>query len=314
VASYARIEVSFRMATTPIGSPTQPRMTRRALLCGPLVAASAGLLLAGCAKLTRLVSSSAPTTNVINTATPTSGGSLRISQPADIVPAGTPYQFTGANLHLLTLVYDTLVAYDTQLMPHPRLATGWTWSADSRRLTLTVSAADPATLVSDYDTPVKSTFDALTATYMADPMSLDDTNAGRSFVGTGPFRFQEWAAGDHATLLRNNGYWESGKPYLDQVELRITPDQQSALVALESGSVDWMAGVPGLGARRLQNDPNCRVLLTADGGYRAVRIWSPSVDSVAATVAGVWCRARPDVYVRSRQGAPLLESRAPPTF
>ena len=72
--------------------------------------------------------------------------------------------------------------------------------------------------------------------------------------------------GRSRTLVRNGDYWQAGKPYLDQVELRIIPDPQTALVALESGNVDWMAGVPGLDARRLQGDSNYQVLLTADGG------------------------------------------------
>src|SRR4051812_11254675 len=84
--------------------------------------------------------------------------------------------------------------------------------------------------------------------------------------GTGPFRFQAWAQGDHVTFARNDDYWQSAKPYVDQVEVQITPDAQSALVALESGKVYWMAGVPGRDARRLQSDPNYQVMLTASGG------------------------------------------------
>jgi peptide/nickel transport system substrate-binding protein len=129
-----------------------------------------------------------------------------------------------------------------------------------------ISAPDPLTLVIDYDTPARGSFDVLAGTLMPDPQSLDDTNAGRGFTGTGPFRFQEWVPGDHLIVTRNVDYWQPGKPYLDRVELHIMNDAQSAVVALEAGSVDWVSGVPGLDARRLQSDPTYQVMLTATGG------------------------------------------------
>ena len=113
---------------------------------------------------------------------------------------------------------------------------------------------------------------------MADSQTLDDTSAGKGFVGTGPFRFRDWLPGDHLTVDRNPDYWQAGKPYLDSVELRLTPDPQAALVALESGSIDWMSGVPGTDARRLQSDPNYQVMLTASGGtfhYLGLDLTSP---------------------------------------
>jgi peptide/nickel transport system substrate-binding protein len=48
--------------------------------------------------------------------------------------------------------------------------------------------------------------------------------------------------------------------------LQISPDPQSALAALETGNVDWMAGVPVQDARRLQGDPGYQLMLTAAGG------------------------------------------------
>src|SRR4029450_9641967 len=83
-----------------------------------------------------------------------------------------------------------------------------------------ISTPDATTLVIDYDTPVKSSFDALAATFIADPQTLDQTNNGKNFIGTGAFRFREWAPGDHLLVERNWDYWQPGKPYLDQVELR----------------------------------------------------------------------------------------------
>jgi peptide/nickel transport system substrate-binding protein len=233
---------------------------------------------------------------------------LHIAKLGDIVPTGAPFLLTPGNIHLFPLVYDTLVTYDTQFTPQPRLASSWAWSADSRRLSLQlrpgvkfhsgraftsddakfnlehlrdpsvgsnwlnyanlmhITAPDPGTLVIDYDAPARGSFDVLAGTLMADQTSLVETNAGRGFVGTGPFRFQEWLPGDHFTVTRNPDYWQPGKPYLDQVELHIMADPQAALIALEAGSVDWLSGVPGPDARRLEGDPAYQVMLTATGG------------------------------------------------
>lgn len=133
-------------------------------------------------------------------------------------------------------------------------------------LMMKLETPDPATLVIKYDAPRKSSFDALAGTFMADRDTIDQTKEGKSFVGTGPFRFKEWTPNDHFTVVRNPGYWQAGKPYLDQVETRITPDAQSALVNLESGGVDWMAGVEAQDARRLEKDRKFQILLTEAGG------------------------------------------------
>jgi peptide/nickel transport system substrate-binding protein len=124
---------------------------------------------------------------------------------------------------------------------------------------------DPSTLVIKYDAPRISSFDALAGTFMGDPETLDQTRNGSAFVGTGPFRVKEWIQGDHLITVRNPDYWQSGKPYLDQVELRITPDLQSGVVSLEAGAVDWMSGVLGQDAQRLQTDPTYKMLLNGNG-------------------------------------------------
>jgi peptide/nickel transport system substrate-binding protein len=68
--------------------------------------------------------------------------------------------------------------------------------------------------------------------------------------------------GDHLTFVRKPDYWQPGKPYLDQVTLRVLADQQSALVARESGYLDWANEMAGQDARRLQADPSYHVLPT----------------------------------------------------
>ena len=123
----------------------------------------------------------------------------------------------------------------------------------------------PGTLLIRYDVPVRSSFDVLSAAFMADPQTLDQTRDGKAFVGTGPFRFKEWVPSDHFSVVRNPDYWQPGKPYVDQVDVRIARDAQSTLVYLESGALDWMSSVPALDARRLQDDAAYQVLLNGNG-------------------------------------------------
>jgi peptide/nickel transport system substrate-binding protein len=56
-------------------------------------------------------------------------------------------------------------------------------------------------------------------------------------IGTGPFRFKEWVRGDRIVLERNPDYWDTGKPYLDQIIYRVIPDATARYAAFESGAV-----------------------------------------------------------------------------
>lgn len=59
-------------------------------------------------------------------------------------------------------------------------------------------------------------------------------------IGTGPFKFKEWIPNDRVVLERFDDYWEEGKPYLDRVELRVIPNQATAIANLKAGEVDAM--------------------------------------------------------------------------
>ena len=109
---------------------------------------------------------------------------------------------------------------------------------------------------------------------MADPQTLDQTLTGRQFVGTGPFMFEEWAQGDHLSVRRNAGYWQSGKPYLDGAELRVFRDRQQALIALESGSVDWVVGVAAPDAAGSSRTPTTRCSRTRKALCSTTWVWT----------------------------------------
>ena len=60
----------------------------------------------------------------------------------------------------------------------------------------------------------------------------------------GPFRFHSWVKGQTLTLVRNERYYEKGKPYLERVIFKIIPDQTTLLTQLKSGEIDCMEMIP----------------------------------------------------------------------
>jgi peptide/nickel transport system substrate-binding protein len=56
-------------------------------------------------------------------------------------------------------------------------------------------------------------------------------------VGTGPFLFGEWVAGDHVTLLRNSRYWGKAS-HLDVWTYRVVADEKALLAGLQTGQLD----------------------------------------------------------------------------
>ncbi len=96
-------------------------------------------------------------------------------------------------------------------------------------------------------------------------------------VGSGPFKFQEWLKGDHITLQRNERYFKTGKPYLDQIVYKVMPAAYMATIAFEKGEVDYLLNPSPLDVARLKNMPG--VVLTNKGreGYATVETLIPNL-------------------------------------
>ncbi|MEO6060376.1 MAG: ABC transporter substrate-binding protein, partial [Thermoflexales bacterium] len=75
-------------------------------------------------------------------------------------------------------------------------------------------------------------------------------------VGTGPFKFVEWTKGATVKLVRNDNYWEKGKPYLDNVVFPIIPQATNRATALETGEADFLSSfyVPLTDVERLSKN------------------------------------------------------------
>jgi len=64
----------------------------------------------------------------------------------------------------------------------------------------------------------------------------------RTALGTGPFVLDQWQDNVSISLVKNTGYWDSPKPYLDGVTFEIVPDEQARFALLQQGSADavWL--------------------------------------------------------------------------
>lgn len=75
--------------------------------------------------------------------------------------------------------------------------------------------------------------------HLLDGKDLNTADFNRNPVGTGPYRFQEWVAGQKLVLTANDRYFE-GRPNIDRYIYRIIPDSSTMFQELLSGGVDMM--------------------------------------------------------------------------
>jgi peptide/nickel transport system substrate-binding protein len=75
--------------------------------------------------------------------------------------------------------------------------------------------------------------------------NIDAHDFNRAPLGTGPFKFNNWAAGDVITLDRNPLFREQGQPWVDQLIFKVTPNAAASIVAFKAGDVDavWSLGL-----------------------------------------------------------------------
>ena len=97
-----------------------------------------------------------------------------------------------------------------------------------------------------------------------------DTNKEKP-VGTGPFKFGNWAKGSSVTLLKSDHYW--GAPvFLEKVEFRIVPDAAAAVPALLSGDIQAFPFFDPDSVSQVKDDPRFKVVVGATEGETILSI------------------------------------------
>jgi peptide/nickel transport system substrate-binding protein len=152
------------------------------------------------------------------------------------------------------------VAWNLERVKDPKVGAGIL--AGYRRPLGSVETPDPSTVVLKSDKPWPAAFDFFQLFNIIDKDTMEGPNAGRSAGGTGPFMLAEWVQGDHMTFKRNPNYWQSGKPYLDELQVSISSDAQANLLRFEASALDVGDSPPLTDMVRLQKDSNYQVLVS----------------------------------------------------
>ena len=87
-------------------------------------------------------------------------------------------------------------------------------------------------------------------------------------VGSGPFKLEEFTAGEAVVMKKNPDFFLEGRPKLDEIIIRIIKDESALLIAMENGDIDlypFMASSQSI--RRLEKDEDLGVTTE---GYAAV--------------------------------------------
>ncbi|HEY1291920.1 MAG TPA: ABC transporter substrate-binding protein [Chloroflexota bacterium] len=122
-----------------------------------------------------------------------------------------------------------------------------------------IETPDKYTVLLKTDASRPTFFDAIELFNIVDKENVEGPEAKSKIVGTGPFTFVEWQNGDHFTVEKNKNYWQSGRPYLDEI-ISSVRDQQTMDLQLESGALD-VVKIPNV---------DDFVRLKSDSAYQAI--------------------------------------------
>jgi peptide/nickel transport system substrate-binding protein len=115
------------------------------------------------------------------------------------------------------------------------------WGKAALNIIDTIETPDPFTVKITLKTPNAGFFGVLASDY-ACIVSKKVTEGHGSLrdiaVGTGPFRLERWTPGIETILVKNEHYYKEGLPYLDQIVMKIIPDELSLIAAMRTKQID----------------------------------------------------------------------------
>jgi peptide/nickel transport system substrate-binding protein len=125
---------------------------------------------------------------------------------------------------------------------------------------------DPLTVKLTLNAPYSPFLTYLSATYyggaIVPPGAVQEMgdDFGRNPIGTGPWKFKAWASGARIDMVRNDAYVNyhsyvenKGAPYLDELSVAIIPEDDTKVLAFETGEIQVMQTPPSEVANLQEN-------------------------------------------------------------
>lgn len=121
-----------------------------------------------------------------------------------------------------------------------------TW-LEMMKLLVSVSAPDPDTFVIELSEPYYPMltelscirpFAMISPECMIDGSTKDGVNG---YIGTGPYILSDFVTDEYAVFERNENYWGKA-PAIEKITVKVIPDNQTRIIALENGEIDLIFG------------------------------------------------------------------------
>ncbi|HVR45111.1 MAG TPA: peptide ABC transporter substrate-binding protein [Candidatus Binatia bacterium] len=93
----------------------------------------------------------------------------------------------------------------------------------------------------------------------------------RPIVSDGPFKFAQWARGDHITVVRNDKFF-MGRPGLNQIEIKIVPDEDTSVNLLRTHGIDYMFQASQQTYQSVRGMPDTKIVWVNVNGYESIQL------------------------------------------
>lgn len=190
-----------------------------------------------------------------------------LAESWEVSPDGLAITFhlrQGVKWHDGTEFTSSDVIYTYRVTIDPKTPTAY---AEDFKQVKSITAPDRYTVKVTYDKPFAPALASwgmnILPAHLLEGADITKSPLARKPVGTGPYRFTEWIAGQRLILDANPDYFE-GRPYISRYIYRIIPDNATMYMELKAGGIDMM----GLSPVQFQRQTNTKEFLSAFAKYR----------------------------------------------